>query len=87
MCVYARVSSSRPHAAFSLQRIPNSLALVRKGLKYIYWPDFGYHQVFDLDKDPLEENDVVGGKPNRLYSQYYQRLFELQRMVTSGFSV
>ena len=87
LAVCIRVLTQLRVATVSLQRIPNSIALVRKGLKYIYWPDFRYHQVFDLDKDPLEENDVVGGKPSLLYLTYLRRLFELQRIVASGLSV
>ncbi len=40
--------------------IPASEALVRVGAKYMYWPDFGREQLFDLEKDPLEERDVIG---------------------------
>ena len=39
--------------------IPASEALVRTNLKYMYWPDFDREQLFDLAKDPFEENDVV----------------------------
>ena len=39
--------------------IPSSEALVNKGWKYIYWPDFKVEQLFDLEADPLEENDIV----------------------------
>ncbi|MGL5020131.1 MAG: sulfatase/phosphatase domain-containing protein, partial [Luteolibacter sp.] len=39
--------------------IPASEALVRKDWKYIYWPDFGTEQLFNLAVDPIEENDLV----------------------------
>lgn len=39
--------------------IPASEALVRRDWKYMYWPDFGVEQLFHLNVDPLEENDVV----------------------------
>jgi len=39
--------------------IPSSEALVRKGWKYFYWPDFKREQLFNLDADPTEENDLV----------------------------
>jgi arylsulfatase len=39
--------------------IPPSEALVGKDWKYILWPDSGYEQLFDLKKDPLEENDLA----------------------------
>lgn len=38
--------------------IPGSEALVRKDYKYIYWTDHKYEQLFDLAKDPIEDNDV-----------------------------
>lgn len=39
--------------------IPASEALVRKEIKYIYWPDFGYEEVFDLKRDPREEKNLA----------------------------
>lgn len=39
--------------------IPASQALVRKDVKYFYWPDFGLEQLFDLKQDPFEENDII----------------------------
>ncbi len=39
--------------------IPSSQALVRKDWKYFYWPEFDREQLFDLVKDPIEENDLV----------------------------
>lgn len=42
--------------------IPASEALVRKDIKYIYWPDFGYEELFDLRRDPLEERNLIGDK-------------------------
>jgi len=38
--------------------IPSSEALVRKDYKYMYWPDFGYEQLFDLVNDPGELEDI-----------------------------
>jgi hypothetical protein len=32
---------------------------VRKDWKYFYWPDFSTEQLFDLDTDPVEENDRI----------------------------
>ncbi len=40
--------------------IPASQALVRKGMKYMFWPDFDREQLFDTAADPFEENDIVG---------------------------
>jgi len=39
--------------------IPASQALVRKGMKYILWPDFEREQLFDVVADPFEEQDLV----------------------------
>ena len=39
--------------------MPMSTAVVRKDLKYIYWPQFQYEQLFNLTEDPLELNDVL----------------------------
>jgi len=38
--------------------IPSSEALVRKDYKYMYWPHFGYEQLFDLVNDPGELEDI-----------------------------
>ena len=43
----------------SVDFIPASEALVRKNWKYFYWPDFDREQLFDLEADPHEENDLV----------------------------
>jgi arylsulfatase A-like enzyme len=40
-------------------RIPSSEAVVRKDVKYIYWPDFGFEELFDLKADPLEEHNLA----------------------------
>lgn len=39
--------------------IPASEALVRKDWKYFHWPDFGLEQLFHIDADPGEENDLA----------------------------
>ena len=39
--------------------IPSSEALVRKDWKYFYWPDFQREQLFDMNADPREENDLA----------------------------
>lgn len=52
--------------------IPSSEALVRKDWKYLYWPDFKREQLFDLETDPREENDLVGD------TSHADRLAEMQ---------
>ena len=39
--------------------MPANTALVRKKFKYIHWTRYKYEQLFDLETDPLEMNDVV----------------------------
>ena len=39
--------------------IPASEALVRKDWKYFYWPEFDREQLFNLEDDPNEENDLA----------------------------
>jgi arylsulfatase len=39
--------------------IPSSEALVRKDVKYIYWPDFKHEELFDLKRDPHEERNLA----------------------------
>jgi arylsulfatase A-like enzyme len=47
------------HATISsVERIPSSEALVRKDIKYIYWPDYQLEQLFDLAADPNENQDL-----------------------------
>jgi len=39
--------------------IPASEALVRKDYKYFHWPEQGVEQLFNILKDPREENDLI----------------------------
>jgi arylsulfatase A-like enzyme len=41
------------------ERIPSSEALVRRDLKYIYWPDYEYEELFDLRLDPNETQNLA----------------------------
>ncbi len=43
----------------SIQFIPSSEALVRKEMKYLYWPDFKYEELFDLRADRAETNNLA----------------------------
>jgi arylsulfatase A-like enzyme len=40
-------------------RIAQSEAVVRRDVKYAYWPDYQYEELFDLKADPLEEKNVA----------------------------
>ena len=53
--------------------IPSSEALVRKDIKYIYWPDFKYEELFDLRRDPHETRNLIDDRA------YAGRLAELRR--------
>jgi arylsulfatase len=56
----------------SVDFIPASEALVRKDVKYIYWPDFEYEELFDLRQDPTEDRNLAGDEA------YADRLRELR---------
>jgi arylsulfatase len=56
----------------SLDFIPASEALVRKDVKYVYWPDFDYEELFDLRQDPTEHRNLAGDEA------YADRLRELR---------
>ena len=43
----------------SRDRIPASEAVVTKTMKYSWWPEWKYEELFDLTKDPLEQNNLV----------------------------
>lgn len=40
-------------------RIPASLAVVRKDVKYVHWPQFDYEELFDLAADPREQTNLA----------------------------
>lgn len=44
----------------SKDRIPTSLAVVRRDWKFIRWPEFDYEQLFDLTRDPGELRNLAG---------------------------
>ena len=59
--------------------IPSSNALVRKRWKFIDWYTFNRFQLFDLEKDPLELNDVVDDPANAdIVSEMKERLMEIR---------
>ena len=62
--------------------IPESEALVRKDWKYIYWPQHGIEQLFDLVADPCEENDLVQvAAHSAVLQEMRQRFQELKALA------
>jgi hypothetical protein len=49
---------------------------VRKDLKYFFWPDFDHEELFDLQADPGETNNVVASPA------YAARLAEMRTRFT-----
>ena len=59
--------------------IPSSEALVRRDVKYIYWPDFKHEELFDLKRDPYEERNIVNDpKYAKTLAALRQRFAELK---------
>ena len=59
----------------SVDFIPSSEALVCRDWKYLYWPDHGVEQLFDLRSDAAEEHDLAGHANER------DRLAEMRRRM------
>lgn len=53
--------------------IPASEALVRRDVKYLFWPDHQHEELFDLRADPLEERNLAADPAQK------DRLAELRR--------
>ncbi len=58
------------------ERIPASEALVRHNEKYVYWPDYGYEQYFDLKKDPSELHNGIDDK------KYQNKISEMKATMS-----
>lgn len=71
---------------FPLDEFPSSNALVRKKWKYIQWPGFDYEQLFDLENDPFELNDLLNstsaGDVHDVLQEMRARFAELQNEFT-----
>lgn len=61
----------------SKNQIPSSEAVVRKAVKYIHWPEWAYEELFDLVKDPLEQQNLITDADNA------QRVSELRKRMES----
>lgn len=57
--------------------IPSSEAVVRKDLKYTFWPEWDYEELFDLTKDPQEQKNLVSSP------EYAERLAGLRKRLES----
>lgn len=66
----------------SMNRIPSSVAVVRRDWKYVEWPEFKYAQLFDLKADPDELRNLVDDESRaRLLRTARARLADWQRRV------
>ena len=43
----------------SRDRIPSSQGVIRRDWKYVYWPEFDYEQLFNLDDDGQEFRNLA----------------------------
>ncbi|WP_265595408.1 sulfatase [Verrucomicrobium sp. BvORR106] len=60
----------------SVDFIPASEALVRKDVKYLFWPDFKYEELFDLKADPKEEHNLAGDPAQAVQLVELRKRFE-----------
>ncbi|EJK69638.1 hypothetical protein THAOC_09080 [Thalassiosira oceanica] len=70
--------------------IPSSEALVRKDYKYMYWPDYGFHQLFNLRKDPGEMEDIINSTDSAVVAvknEMKQRFDEMKSLIRSEATV
>lgn len=57
--------------------IPASQALVSKGWKFSFWPDSGYEELYDLQKDPAEQENLAEREKDRV-SELRKRLLRAE---------
>jgi hypothetical protein len=67
--------------------IPSVLALVGKDLKYFYWPQSGYEQLFQVGSDPFEEYDVINTTDPATLLEIKSRYEHLKNLSQRGFPV
>ncbi|MEP7271171.1 MAG: sulfatase [Acidobacteriota bacterium] len=62
--------------------IPSSEALVQREVKYIYWPDFKYEELFDLKRDAYETRNLANDRAHAKELEKLRRRFaELKEQV------
>ena len=65
--------------------IPASLALVRKDVKYIIYPEYKYEELFQLDTDPYEESNMFNKtSTQRLFDEVKYKFKVLKAAAESG---
>ena len=63
-------------------RIPSSRAVIGKQWKYVEWPEFDHRQLFDLEKDPGELQNLAGGRAHAAQeTRMREQLEALQQRV------
>lgn len=66
----------------SRDRIPSSQAVIGARYKYIVWPEWDYEQLFDLQKDPSERQNLVERLGyGQVLEDHRQRLKQWQSVV------
>ncbi len=59
----------------SKDRIPASVGVVRRDWKYVFWPEFGFEQLFNLREDPDELVNLAIDPAHDADRQTYRRKF------------
>jgi arylsulfatase len=60
----------------SRDRIPASLAVVRREAKYVLYPEWDHEQLFDLERDPTERRSLVDDARSRPLLERMRRRLE-----------
>ena len=67
--------------------IPNSMAIVQKDFKYIYWTGHKFKQYFHLKRDPYEEFDLSNNVSDSRMERLHMRMLSRHKQVQGGLSV